>query len=94
MGGISVNLSAISFGTMLELIDKIESIDTTKSSTKQMLLVFSETIDRMLKEADEKIDDEWIKENIDAFQKMTLIDKVITPLMTDMNKTVDTSKKK
>ena len=88
-----IDTSLISFGIILELIDKMEEIGDEKN-TKKMLSIFGDIIDDILKEADGKIDDKWIKENIGGFQKMILIDKVITPLMDNVAKSSKGTKKK
>ena len=93
IAGKKIDTSLISFGIILELIDKMEGLGEAKN-TKKMLSVFGDIIDDILKGADSSIDDEWIKENIGGFQKMLLIDKVITPLLDNVTKSSSGTKKK
>ena len=93
VAGKSIDTSMISFGIILELIDKMEGLGDEKN-TKKMLSTFGETIDQVLKEADKEIDDEWIKEHINGFMYMTLIDKIVTPLLEDVTSTASGTKKK
>ena len=93
-----IDTSLISFGIILTLIDKMEDLgdgeDSGRKNTKRMLSVFGEIIDDILKEADNAIDDKWIKKHIGGFQKMMLIDKVITPLLDNVTKGSSSTKKK
>ncbi len=98
VAGKSIDTSMISFGIILTLIDKMEDLgdvkDSGRKNTKRMLSVFGEIIDDILKEADSTIDDKWIKKHIGGFQKMMLIDKVITPLLDNVTKGSSSTKKK
>ena len=93
-----IDTSLISFGIILKLIDKMEDLgdveDSSRKNTKRMLSVFGEIIDDILKESDSTIDDKWIKKHIGGFQKMILIDKVITPLLDNVTKSGKGTKKK
>ncbi len=93
IAGKSINTSKISFGIILDMIDKMEGMDD-KKNTKRMLSMFGGIINQILKEADNEINDEWIKEHIDGFMYMTLIDKIVTPLLDSVTSTATNTKKK
>ena len=85
VAGKSIDTSMISFGIMIDMIDKIEDMSDVKAGSKKTakryLSTFKDVIDEILKEADKDIDDKWIKENINGFMYMILIDKIVTPLL-------------
>ena len=94
IAGKEIDTSLISFGIMVELVGKLESVDDAKTDTKHMFEIFGETMTKILKEADSTIDDKWIKKHIGGFQMLTLINKVVTPLMSNIADTTTGSKKK
>ena len=94
IAGKKIDTSMISFGIVLDLIDKMEGFSGGKGKTKQMLAIFGDTIDQILKESDKDIDDKWIKENINGFMYMTLIDKIVTPLLESTTASAAGTKKK
>ena len=98
IAGKKINTSMISFGIILELIDKIGDLgeikDGSRKSTKKMMLLFGDVVDKILKEADSTIDDKWIKKHINGFMYMTLIDQVITPLLDGVTDSSKVTKKK
>ena len=95
IAGKKFNTSKIPFGITLELIDKMDDVNTKKGkTTKNMLSVFGDTVDDILKEANNEIDDEWLKENVGSYEKLILIEKVVTPLMEEMTDAVTAKTKK
>ncbi len=94
IAGKSIDTSMISFGIVLDLIDKMEELGDDKRNTRKMLSVFGDIINQILKESDKEIDDKWIKENINGFMYMTLIDKVVTPLLESTTASAAGTKKK
>ena len=94
VAGKKIDTSMISFGIVLDLIDKMEGLGDGKKNTRKMLSVFGDIIDQILKESDKDIDDKWIKENINGFMYMTLIDKIVTPLLESTTASATGTKKK
>ncbi len=95
IAGKKFNTSKISFGITLDLIDKMEDVNLKDGkTTKKMLSIFGDVVDTILKEANGEIDDEWLKENVGSYEKLTLIEKVVTPLMEEMTDSVVTKSKK
>ncbi len=95
IAGKKFNTSKISFGVTLELIDKMEEVDTKQGkTTKKMLTVFGDIVDVILKEANNEIDDKWLKENVGSYEKLILIEKVVTPLMEETTDSVTAKAKK
>ena len=98
VAGKKIDTSMISFGIILELIDKIEDLgdikDGGRKSTKKMMLLFGDVVNKILKEADSTIDDKWIKKHINGFMYMTLIDQVVTPLLDGVTDSTKVTKKK
>lgn len=95
VAGKNLDVTNISFGTMLDMIDKMGRMGTDKSSMKnrKMLETFGEIVDDILKRADEEIDDKWIKENINGYMRMRLINEVVTPLMDGVTDSATPKKK-
>ncbi len=94
VAGKSIDTSMISFGIVLELIEKMEQLGDDKRNTKKMLSIFGDIINQIFKEADKDIDDKWIKENMTGSMYLILIDKIIHPLLDSTTESVKGTKKK
>lgn len=83
-----INISAISFERILDIVEKMEELNVTNASqpsTRKMLEVFGEVMGNVLKDSDPNITNNWIKEHIDGIRMVKLINDVITPLLSNMN---------
>ncbi len=94
VAGKTIDTSVISFGIVLEMIDKMEEMGGGKKNTKKMLSIFGDIINQILKEAGKDIDDKWIKENITGTMYLILIDKIIHPLLDSTTASAAGTKKK
>lgn len=86
--GKKIDVSVISFGVVLDIIDKMDELSNIekggRKANRKMLEIFGDIVDQILKDSDPEIDDKWIKKHISGFRRMMLIDRVVTPLLNDV----------
>ena len=77
-----INISNIPFEIALDVLEKVDDLREKGSYTKRKLLeVFQGIVVDVLHAADESIDETWVRKNVNAFQMMRLIDKIVNPIL-------------
>ena len=77
-----INISNIPFEIALDVLDKVDELREKEEYTKRKLLeVFQGIVVEVLHAADESIDESWVRKNVNAFQMMRLIDKIVNPIL-------------
>ena len=77
-----INISNIPFEIALDVIEKMDELGEENNISKRKLLsVFKDIAIQVLHDADNSIDEKWIRKNVNAFQMMRLIDKIVNPIL-------------
>jgi len=80
--GREIKVSNIPFEIALDMIAKFDKLQENKThSNREMMLLFRDIVVAVLHEADSGIDDEWVRKNVNAFQMMRLIEKIVDPML-------------
>ena len=82
LGEKRINIANIPFEVALDVIEKVDELREEKDYSKRKLLsMFRDIVVEVLHEADPEIDEKWVRKNVNAFQMMRLIDKIINPIL-------------
>lgn len=77
-----ITISNIPFEIALDVIEKVDELKEDENySKRKLLIIFQDIVVKMLHEADNSIDEKWIQKNVNAFQMMRLIDKIVNPIL-------------
>jgi|GEM_PF-2575316 len=77
-----INISNIPFEIALDVIEKFDELKLDENySKRKLLIIFQDIVVKMLHEADNSIDEKWIRKNVNAFQMMRLIDKIVNLIL-------------
>jgi len=91
LGDKKINISNIPFEVALDIIDKVDELREEKDYSKRKLLsMFRDIVIKVLHEADPEIDEKWVRKNVNAFQMMILIDKIVNPILKGLGMGVTT----
>ena len=82
LGDKKIKISNIPFEVALDIIEKMDEFQEDKDYSKRKLLnMFRDIVIEVLHEADPEINEKWVRKNINAFQMMKLIDKIVNPIL-------------
>jgi len=77
-----IKVSNIPFEVAVDVIAKFDELQKEKDySNREMMIVFRDIVVAVLHEADGDIDGEWVRKNVNAFQMMRLIEKIVDPML-------------
>jgi hypothetical protein len=100
VAGREIDISNIPFEIALDVLEQVDELRGKENYTKRELLkIFQGIVINVLHAADESIDETWVRKNVNAFQMMRLIDRIVNPIldglgMGDTQGNVSGSKKK
>jgi hypothetical protein len=77
-----INISNIPFEIALDIIEKMDELGEEENLSKRKLLsIFKDIVINVLHETDNSIDEKWVRKNVNAFQMMRLIDRIVNPIL-------------
>ena len=78
----NINISNIPFEIALDVIEKVDELKEDENySKRKLMLIFQDIVIKVLHEADNSIDEKWVRKNVNGFQMMRLIDKIVNPIL-------------
>jgi hypothetical protein len=78
----NINISNIPFEIALDVIEKFDELKEDENYSKRKLMfIFQDIVIKVLHEADNSIDEKWVKKNVNGFQMMLLINKIVNPIL-------------
>jgi hypothetical protein len=78
----NINISNIPFEIALDVIEKVDELKEDENySKRKLMLIFQDIVIKVLHEADSSIDEKWVRKNVNAFQMMRLIDRIVNPIL-------------
>ena len=81
----NIKISNIPFEIALDMIEKMDELkEDEKYSNRKILNLFKDIVIKVLHEADETINEKWVQKNVNAYQMMILIDKIVNPILDNL----------